>query len=398
MHGSWGAMAAVRKGTRLVSWQGRRGCFGLLSSQWFQKDTRRGEHDAMHESRLQQHSHSSKVFAFLEALAPNRARAKSRARKMLAWLVIVAAVFAQAPRAAAGPVTFTTTTLTVSSGSVTAGTVTTLTAMVTRTAPGPVTTNVTLGQVVFCDATAAHCDGAAVFGTAQMMANGTARLKLILGVGTYSIKAVFHGFSGTPASSSTAQAVTVTANSSYVSSIVIGSSGSEGNYTLTGTVTTFGRATATGTVTFIDISDGNALIGLAALNSGSLLSTFVEAPDSPVGLNNGVAFVATGDFNNDGIPDIAWVNAQGGSTVWVALGVGDGTFNFSANVSLADSAQMLAVADVNGDGISDLIVPNTYGGTTVNVLLGIGDGTFQTPVTYSSGTQPVYVAVGRSEE
>src|SRR5271163_1389401 len=166
----------------------------------------------MFESRLQDQSHSSQIFGFLEALAPNRASAKTRARKVLAWLVVVAAVFAQAPRAAAGPITFTTTTLTVSSGSVTAGTVTTLTAAVTRAAPGPVTTKGTLGQVVFCDATAAHCDGAAVFGTAQMMANGTARLKLILGVGTYSIKAEFLGFNGTPASASTAQAVTVTAN------------------------------------------------------------------------------------------------------------------------------------------------------------------------------------------
>jgi len=353
----------------------------------------------MFESRWQDELHSSKVFAFSAALGRGRARATARSRKILVWLIaasvaIAAAVFAYAPRTFAGSATTTTTTLTVSSGSVTAGTVTTLTATVIKTAPGPVVTNVTLGQVVFCDATAAHCDGAAVFGTAQMTASGTAELKLTLGVGVYSIKAVFHGFNANPPSSSAAQAVTVTADSNYVTSTLLAATGSAGSYTLTGTVTSFGRAIATGTVSFIDITDGSAVIGIPALNAGSLLNTFVEAPEAPLSIGGGVAFVATGDFNNDGIPDLAWVNESGGSKVWVALGVGDGTFNYPTSVTLADPAQMLAVADVNGDGIADLIVPNSYGGTTVNVLLGIGDGTFQEPVTYSSGTQPIYVAVG----
>ncbi len=318
----------------------------------------------------------------------------ARGRKILVWLVVVAAVLAQTPRAFAGPATFTTTTLTVSSGGVTAGTVTTLTATVTRTAPGPVITNVTLGQVVFCDATAAHCDGAAVFGRAQMTASGTAQLKLILGVGTYSIKAVFQGFNGTPASASTAQAVTVTANSSYLSSTLLAATGSAGNYTLTSTVTSFGRATATGTVSFIDLSDGNAVIGLPALNAGSLATVYVQAPESPLSIGDGVTFVASADFNNDGIPDLAWVNGQSSYQVYVALGAGDGTFNYPLNVGLANQPAMFAVADVNGDGNADLIIPNTYGGTTVNVLLGNGDGTFQAAVTYASGTQPDFVAVG----
>jgi Bacterial Ig-like domain (group 3)/FG-GAP-like repeat len=347
----------------------------------------------MFESRQQQQSHSSKVLALFHAPTPNLSRGTARARKILAWLIATAAVFAQAPAVSAGPGAFTTTTLTVSSNNVTAGTVTTLTATVTKTAPGPVTTNVTLGRVTFCDATATHCDGAAVFGTAQMTVSGTANLKLILGVGTYSIKAVFRGFNGSPLSTSAAQTVTVTANSNYISGTGIGATGSAGNYTLTGTVTTFGRATATGTVSFIDISDDSALIGTATLNAGSLLSTFVEAPGSPFSIPDGEAFIATGDFNNDGIPDLAWVNALGGS-VQVALGNGDGTFATQPSIEVADPAQMLVVADVNGDGIADLIVPNSFGGTTVNVLLGIGDGTFQAPVTYFSGTQPIYVAVG----
>jgi hypothetical protein len=47
--------------------------------------------------------------------------------------------------------------------------------------------------------------------------------------------------------------VTVTANSNYVSGVLIGATGNTGDYTLTGTVT----------VSFIDINDGDALIGAA---------------------------------------------------------------------------------------------------------------------------------------
>ena len=347
----------------------------------------------MSERRSQLQSHSSKLFTFFAALERIRGDITERGRKILVWLVVVAAVVALAPAASASTLP-TATALTVSSGTVTAGTVTTLTASVGIPQPGGAIDPVTRGQVVFCDANALHCDGAAVFGTAQLTASSTAVLRVILGVGTYSIVAVFQGVNNAPSSTSTAQAVTVTADSSYVSSAVIAASGAPGNYTLTGTVTTFGRATATGTVSFTDISDGNAVIGIAALNVGSLASTFIEAPQSPLSIGGGVGFVATGDFNNDGIPDLAWINSQGSSTVFVSLGVGDGSFNFPTSVSLPNLAFMLAVADLNGDGKADLIVPNSLGGTTVSVLLGNGDGTFQAPVSYFSGTQPDFVAVG----
>jgi len=184
----------------------------------------------MFESRRsQQQSHSSKVFAFRKGLAPVHVYATAPSRKILLWLVALA-FLAGASRTSAAPGATTATTLTVSSGSVTAGTVTTLTATVTRTGfPGPTTTNVTLGQVVFCDATAAQCDGAAVFGTARMTPGGTAQLKLILGVGTHSIKAVYQGFvtsNRTPPSISAAQTVTVTANSSYLTFTQIAETGS----------------------------------------------------------------------------------------------------------------------------------------------------------------------------
>lgn len=76
------------------------------------------------------------------------------------------------------------------------------------------TTPVQHGLVMFCDAKAASCTDSALFGSSQLTKDGAASVRLTLGVGTYSVKAVFAGTSRTrppiSGSSSVAQAFTVT--------------------------------------------------------------------------------------------------------------------------------------------------------------------------------------------
>jgi hypothetical protein len=75
-----------------------------------------------------------------------------------------------------------------------------------------------------------------------------------------------------------------------------------------------------------------------------------------------------GDFNGDGILDLA---TAGGGGVSVLLGNGDGTFQPARNTSTTESPSgqnALAVGDFNQDGKLDL--------ASANVLLGRGDGTF----------------------
>ena len=123
--------------------------------------------------------------------------------------------------------------------------------------------------------------------------------------------------------------------------------------------------------------------------------------DFPVG--TGVIAVAAGDFNGDGVLDMAVVN-EADNTVSVLLGKSDGTF--APQVTYATGLGPLAITtgDFNGDGNLDLAVtdanciPYKFGLNcdvrTVSILLGNGDGSFRPHIDYATGTQPSSVAAG----
>jgi VCBS repeat protein len=96
-------------------------------------------------------------------------------------------------------------------------------------------------------------------------------------------------------------------------------------------------------------------------------------PDNPV-------FVTTGDFNGDGIPDLATSNQTDHATasVSILLGNGDGAFQ-PAKTYAGGGDRGIAVADLNRDGKLDLVLD---AGGNIAVLIGRGDGTFQKPVYY----------------
>ncbi len=288
--------------------------------------------------------------------------------------------------------TETTTTLTILPGSsVNAGATVTLTATVVHgsTAAFP-------GLVTFCDANAAQCTGDAIFGTAQLTSPGTATLKVVLGAGSYSIKAVFAGTTPYQKSESSPQALTVNGVGGYTTTTTIAATGSVNNYTLTGTVTAFGKPIPTGTISFLDTTTSNSVLATADLDPLSLGFTMTPATASSA-VDGSPYLAVTGDFNNDGKFDLA-IPSGSASTISVLLGNGDGTFMPQVTYATNPDGQAYAIAtgDFNGDGNPDLAVTNvgTEGSATVSILLGNGDGTFQSYVAYTVGNFPSAVVVG----
>jgi hypothetical protein len=89
------------------------------------------------------------------------------------------------------------------------------------------------------------------------------------------------------------------------------------------------------------------------------------------------AFIVTGDFNGDGILDMA---TQAQSGIWLFLGKGAGLFQPGALTPVNQSGGALfelVTGDVNGDGKLDIVASVQSGFT---VLLGNGNGTFRSEI------------------
>jgi hypothetical protein len=104
-----------------------------------------------------------------------------------------------------------------------------------------------------------------------------------------------------------------------------------------------------------------------------------------------------GDFNGDGIPDVA---AAGFSGVWLFTGEAGGALSDGVLVSLLQTEDgPLAVADFNQDGNLDLVVGLDGGGLDASgagfaVLMGNGNGTFQAPQTFAEPKKVTWLATG----
>lgn len=137
--------------------------------------------------------------------------------------------------------------------------------------------------------------------------------------------------------------------------------------------------TSQATTSALDSALGCALPGFTAARRFGPVDGFLDS-------------LVKGDFNNDGIPDLADVEYLASVSVW--LGNSDGTLQDPVGYSAGTNPYGIAAGDFNHDGNLDLAVSNLLDTTTqsVSVLMGNGDGSFAEPVAYASYSGPVAVA------
>ena len=149
--------------------------------------------------------------------------------------------------------------------------------------------------------------------------------------------------------------------------------------------------------------DGAQDLAVANLNSGNvsvLLGNgsggFSTAPGSPYAVGTFPASIATGDFNGDGIPDLAIAN-DGSNNVTVLLSSGGGRFSpaTASPFPVGTGPVAVVVGDFNGDGNLDFATANPQS-NNVSVLLGNGLGGFNPAPgnPYAVGQYPLALVAG----
>ncbi len=264
--------------------------------------------------------------------------------------------------------------------------------------PVSLTASVTTGGIAATAGTVEFFDGTASLGTAQVAGSaaaaghnpGDATMKLLLAPGTHNFKAVYKGILAAPtmATSSTATATVTGMLPSAVSISAAANATNTANYDLTASVLSYGSQAPTGTVEFSELSVVSDL-GNADISAGNaeqtLLAPAYYSVGDPIGGSPAQSIVV--DFNGDGIPDLATANGSfSGGYVSVMLGKGDGTFATAATYPVGVFATVLSAGDFNNDGVLDLAVVNQYADTSalggsVTILLGNGNGAFQPGIT-----------------
>ncbi len=162
-----------------------------------------------------------------------------------------------------------------------------------------------------------------------------------------------------------------------------------------------------GTGVFAGDFNGDGILDLAVLNYTNAESgnggpvgialgvgggSFVMAATQPTTTLINPVWATTGDFNGDGILDLAFADS-GSTALTVLMGNGDGTFTQKTGQPEAgQTTKFVTAADMNGDGKLDLVLVDSA--NAVLVYLGNGDGTFQTPLEIAAGNGASQLAIG----
>lgn len=141
-----------------------------------------------------------------------------------------------------------------------------------------------------------------------------------------------------------------------------------------------------------DIAAPNYLSNNVSIRLGNGFGGFTSPSPASVLVGTNPASIAVGDFNGDGKQDIVTGNYNA-NTISIRLGFGDGTFLGTTNINVGSKPSSVAVGDFNNDGAQDIAVAN-YVGNNLSILIGNGNGIFTADPNVSVGLGPQSVVVG----
>jgi len=150
--------------------------------------------------------------------------------------------------------------------------------------------------------------------------------------------------------------------------------------------------------------------GIVQILLGNGDGTFTQPTGSTYTVGNTPTFVTTGDFNADGVTDLAIANSGApstatggavvsGNSVSILFGnpnpnqvdTGNGTFTTQTTYAAGTGPSSIAVADYNQDGFPDLAVSDATD-NAVTILFNEGTGIFASPLPeIPVGTNPVSI-------
>jgi len=155
----------------------------------------------------------------------------------------------------------------------------------------------------------------------------------------------------------------------------------------------------------MDGRDEFAVLLAPSFNAGPSIRVYRVLPDGSVGVYaviapaGGAVGLGTGDLNADGRLDL--ISASGLN--YVSVYFGEATGGFAPGVRFAAGAHPWSVAsgDFNGDGLPDLAVGNIGSGDSpyfgppgyVAILKNLGNGAFESPALLTAGYYPVALAL-----
>ncbi|WP_262963737.1 FG-GAP-like repeat-containing protein [Methylobacter psychrophilus] len=178
-------------------------------------------------------------------------------------------------------------------------------------------------------------------------------------------------------------------------------------YQFVGNVTTFTPTVDYGTGLMpISVSagdfNGDGLADLAVANLGSSTVSVLLRNTANTGFDPKVDFatgitpfsVSVGDFNGDGKVDLAVANSSSNSVSVLLRKADNSGFDAKVDYTTGSTPQSVSIGDFNGDGKVDLAVANKNSNTVSVLLRNTANTGFDPKVDFATGITPFSVSVG----